>query len=82
MKGYLLVFVNLGMDAYTNTTQDHIKSRFPATSPQQLMFYMNIWCTLYYALYMFALPANSLPGALAFLPAPGAHPCSVCVHLS
>jgi UDP-galactose transporter B1 len=82
--GYLLVFLNLWLDAFTNTYQDQvrvrlrpgekggactparaqprltpearaaqIKDRFPKTSPQQLMCYMNLWCTLYYALYMF-----------------------------
>jgi hypothetical protein len=82
VRGYLLVFANLAMDAYTNTTQDNIKSRFPATSPQQLMFYMNIWCTLYYAVYMFALPSNLLPGGLSFLPPPGARLCCVLLPAS
>jgi solute carrier family 35 (UDP-galactose transporter), member B1 len=72
IRGYLLVFINLGMDAYTNTTQDAITTRFRLTTPQQLMFYMNCWCTLYYTIYMFALPPNLLPAALSFLPAPGA----------
>jgi UDP-galactose transporter B1 len=76
--GYLLVFVNLWLDAYTNAYQDQaralqqlhgaaahaaaawltradaqIKERHPKTTPQQLMCYMNAWCTLYYALFMF-----------------------------
>ena len=66
------MFVNLGMDAYTNTTQDAITTRFRLTTPQQLMFYMNCWCNLYYTIYMFACPPNLLPDALSFLPAPGA----------
>ena len=32
-----------------------IKERYPSTTPQQFMFYMNLWCSLYYTVYMFAL---------------------------
>ena len=35
------------------TAAPQLKERFPKTSPQQLMCYMNVWCTLYYGLYMF-----------------------------
>ncbi len=37
------------------TSRAQIKERYPSTTPQQLMFFMNAWCTLYYAAYMFAL---------------------------
>ena len=73
VAGYTLVFLNLGMDAYTNAYQDtarlsgigvprarvlrptQVVERYPKTTPQQLMFYMNAWCTAYYALYFFAV---------------------------
>ena len=69
LAGYALVFLNLGMDAFTNAYQDTVRApvpccvrasdasqvveRYPKTTPQQLMFYMNAWCTGYYALYFF-----------------------------
>lgn len=72
LAGYALVFLNLGMDAFTNAYQDTVRAaavgapracvsrlaeqvveRYPKTTPQQLMFYMNAWCTAYYALYFF-----------------------------
>jgi UDP-galactose transporter B1 len=80
VRGYLFVFLNLALDAYTNTTQDQACTRVDAlppqrsrcwqitsankgTTPAQLMFYMNIWCTLYYALFLFAPRGTPLPGA-------------------
>jgi hypothetical protein len=36
-----------------------IKELHPKTTPQQLMCYMNVWCTVYYALYMFSYSRES-----------------------
>ena len=76
LAGYTLVFLNLGMDAYTNAYQDtarvtgavvlrarilcptQVVERYPKTTPRQLMFYMNAWCTAYYALYFFAFTSE------------------------
>ena len=36
-----------------------IKELHPKTTPQQLMCYMNVWCTAYNALYMFSYSRES-----------------------
>ena len=38
-----------------------IKKLYPKTTPQQLMCYMNAWCSAYYAVYMFVLSRASQP---------------------
>ncbi|KAJ1691214.1 hypothetical protein LUZ63_015369 [Rhynchospora breviuscula] len=54
--GYTLCFLNLAFDGYTNSTQDLIKSRYPKTSPWDIMLGMNFWGSIYNAVIMFIVP--------------------------
>ena len=40
---------------YTNVKQDDIKARYPRTSSWQMMCFMNFWCAMYNAVYMFGI---------------------------
>eukprot|EP00239_Pterosperma_sp_CCMP1384_P011453 CAMPEP_0197861196 /NCGR_PEP_ID=MMETSP1438-20131217/37087_1 /TAXON_ID=1461541 /ORGANISM="Pterosperma sp., Strain CCMP1384" /LENGTH=323 /DNA_ID=CAMNT_0043478293 /DNA_START=87 /DNA_END=1058 /DNA_ORIENTATION=+ len=68
--GYSLCLANLIFDGYTNAAQDKMKEKYKATSANELMFYMNIWCSLYSAIYMFGISSVGSE-ALSFL---AAHP--------
>eukprot|EP00877_Chromochloris_zofingiensis_P001938 jgi/Chrzof1/11745/Cz06g08050.t1 len=52
--GYLLCFLNLTFDGYTNAAQDEINRKYPKNSPIHMMCWMNFWCALYYGVYMIA----------------------------
>ncbi|KAJ3691928.1 hypothetical protein LUZ60_012278 [Juncus effusus] len=54
--GYALCFINLAFDGYTNSTQDLIKSRYPKTSPWDIMLGMNFWGSIYNFIIMFIFP--------------------------
>lgn len=51
--GYGLCFVNLALDGFTNATQEKIHHRHPGTKALHTMCYMNLWCSLYFCLYLF-----------------------------
>eukprot|EP00850_Spirogloea_muscicola_P003157 SM000012S25419 [mRNA] locus=s12:1004440:1006471:+ [translate_table: standard] len=54
--GYLMCFLNLGLDGFTNATQDSITERHPKTSVYSLMMGMNLWSTIYMFFFMFMTP--------------------------
>ncbi|CAI7788151.1 unnamed protein product [Closterium sp. NIES-54] len=64
--GYTLCFLNLGLDGFTNATQDSITAKYPFTATYHLMLGMNIWGTLYMAIYMFAWPGGGGMAAIDF----------------
>eukprot|EP00899_Mesostigma_viride_P022663 jgi/Mesvir1/3581/Mv12044-RA.1 len=68
--GYFLCFANLAMDGYTNSTQDEIIRKHPGTNSYHLMAGINLWCTLYSCVWMFAITRHGLD-AVAFI---AAHP--------
>ncbi|OAE35621.1 hypothetical protein AXG93_1356s1250 [Marchantia polymorpha subsp. ruderalis] len=53
--GYTLCFINLGLDGFTNATQDSITSKYPKTSAWHIMLGMNLWGSVYMAIYMFVI---------------------------
>ncbi|KAG6553245.1 hypothetical protein Mapa_004979 [Marchantia paleacea] len=53
--GYALCFINLGLDGFTNATQDSITSKYPKTSAWHIMLGMNLWGSVYMAIYMFVI---------------------------
>ncbi|KAM3706666.1 hypothetical protein ACB098_03G166700 [Castanea mollissima] len=57
--GYLLYFLNLTFDGFTNATQDSITTRYPKTSAWDIMLGMNLWGTIYNMIYMFGWPHAS-----------------------
>ncbi|KAK7839506.1 udp-galactose/udp-glucose transporter 3 [Quercus suber] len=57
--GYLLCFLNLTFDGFTNATQDSITKRYPKTSAWDIMLGMNLWGTIYNMIYMFGWPHAS-----------------------
>ncbi|KAF3950153.1 hypothetical protein CMV_024054 [Castanea mollissima] len=57
--GYLLCFLNLTFDGFTNATQDSITTRYPKTSAWDIMRGMNLWGTIYNMIYMFGWPHAS-----------------------
>lgn len=65
MLGYTLCALNLAFDGYTNAYQEKLVATHPKTSSQQMMFWMNAWCSLYYAIYMFGFSTVG-PDAVAF----------------
>eukprot|EP00879_Flechtneria_rotunda_P006396 GHRR01006720.1.p1 GENE.GHRR01006720.1~~GHRR01006720.1.p1 ORF type:complete len:369 (+),score=67.39 GHRR01006720.1:115-1107(+) len=50
--GYLLCFVNLTFDGYTNAFQDEINRKYPQNNPIHMMCWMNFWCALYNGAYL------------------------------
>lgn len=50
--GYLLCFVNLTFDGYTNAYQDEINRHYPDNNPIHMMCWMNFWCALFYGAYL------------------------------
>eukprot|EP00271_Cylindrocystis_brebissonii_P003022 TRINITY_DN13771_c0_g1_i1.p1 TRINITY_DN13771_c0_g1~~TRINITY_DN13771_c0_g1_i1.p1 ORF type:complete len:398 (-),score=90.05 TRINITY_DN13771_c0_g1_i1:627-1820(-) len=64
--GYTLCFLNLALDGWTNTNQDHLHHRFPHTSSFHTMLAMNLWGALYTALFMFGTPWGGGSEAVAF----------------
>ncbi|KAF8068425.1 UTR3 [Scenedesmus sp. PABB004] len=69
--GYLLCFVNLLLDGYTNAFQDEINRRHPANDPIHMMAWMNFWCAAFYGAY---LSASGVGASLAAFVA--AHPAA------
>lgn len=47
--------VACGPVSHVSRCPRQVVERYPKTTPQQLMFYMNAWCTAYYALYFFGV---------------------------
>lgn len=64
--GYALCFLNLGMDGFTNATQDSISKKYPKTSTYHMMMGMNFWGSLYMILYMFLWPNGGGYEAIEF----------------
>ncbi|GAQ77933.1 UDP-galactose transporter, partial [Klebsormidium nitens] len=56
--GYFLCFLNLGMDGFTNATQDSLVDRYPKTTSWDIMVGMNLWGSIYMCAYMFLLPGG------------------------
>jgi UDP-galactose transporter B1 len=52
--GYLLCFINLTLDGYTNAAQDEVNKRYPDNNPIHMMCWMNFWCALFNGLYLAA----------------------------
>ena len=55
LLGYTLCLGNLVLDGYTNAAQDAINRAYAAASPLWTMCWMNFWCGLYNAAYLFGL---------------------------
>jgi UDP-galactose transporter B1 len=53
--GYLLCFINLAFDGYTNAAQDEINQVHPKNHPLHMMTWMNFWTGSYYLIYLFAV---------------------------
>ena len=51
--GYTLCAVNLILDGYTNAAQDKIHGQYKGTSSLVTMCWMNFWCSLYNAAFLF-----------------------------
>mmetsp|Transcript_42088 Transcript_42088/g.99786 ORF Transcript_42088/g.99786 Transcript_42088/m.99786 type:complete len:210 (-) Transcript_42088:165-794(-) len=51
--GYGLCFLNLILDGFTNAAQETVHNRHPQTSSLHTMCYMNLWCGIYYGVYLF-----------------------------
>lgn len=64
--GYLLCFLNLLFDGFTNATQDSINERYPKTSAWEIMLGMNLWGTVYNVIYMFGWPNATGYAAVRF----------------
>jgi len=58
--GYALCLINLTFDGYTNAAQDEIHRKYPATTALHTMCWMNFWCGLYYAVYLFGVTTTGL----------------------
>jgi UDP-galactose transporter B1 len=56
--GYLLCFVNLAFDGYTNAAQDEINHHHPKNAPLHMMCWMNFWTALYYLAYIFGFTSQ------------------------
>ncbi|PWA82719.1 UAA transporter [Artemisia annua] len=64
--GYGLCFLNLVFDGFTNATQDSISARYPKTNAWDMMLGMNLWGTVYNAIFMFGWPQASGYQAVQF----------------
>jgi UDP-galactose transporter B1 len=53
--GYLLCFMNLGLDGFTNVAQDQINKKYKGGSAMDMMCWMNFWTGLFYLPYMFII---------------------------
>ncbi|WIA30581.1 hypothetical protein OEZ86_000664 [Tetradesmus obliquus] len=50
--GYLLCFINLTLDGYTNAYQDEVNRKYKDNNPIHMMCWMNFWCALFNGLYL------------------------------
>ncbi|KAG0562688.1 hypothetical protein KC19_9G164700 [Ceratodon purpureus] len=64
--GYTLCLLNLGLDGFTNATQDALTARYPKVNAWHLMMGMNLWGTAYIALFMFLAPGGGGYDAVGF----------------
>ncbi|KAG0614699.1 hypothetical protein M758_6G196900 [Ceratodon purpureus] len=65
--GYALCFLNLGLDGFTNATQDAITKKYPKTNAWHIMMGMNLWGSIYMSLFMFGWPSGGGWEAVKFL---------------
>jgi UDP-galactose transporter B1 len=65
--GYFLCFMNLGLDGFTNATQDSITKKYPKTNAWHIMMGMNLWGSIYMSLFMFGWPSGGGWEAVKFL---------------
>jgi len=65
--GYTLCFLNLGLDGFTNATQDAITKQYPGTNAWHIMMGMNMWGSIYMSLFMFGWPSGGGWEAVKFL---------------
>lgn len=56
--GYTLCALNLVLDGYTNAAQDQIHAQYKATSSLVTMCWMNFWCSLYNAAFLFIFSSS------------------------
>lgn len=64
--GYGLCFLNLAFDGFTNATQDSISARYPKTTAWDIMLGMNLWGSIFNAVFMFGWPGSGGYGAIEF----------------
>lgn len=56
--GYVLCFLNLLLDGYTNVTQDAINKSHAGSTPLHMMCWMNFWTGLFYVPMMFVVSSS------------------------
>lgn len=56
--GYSLCAVNLILDGYTNAAQDKIHAQYKGTSSLVTMCWMNFWCSIYNAAFLFVFSTS------------------------
>lgn len=56
--GYLLCFLNLLLDGYTNVTQDAINRSYKGSTALHMMCWMNFWTGLFYVPMMFLVSSS------------------------
>ncbi|CAM6046025.1 unnamed protein product, partial [Sphagnum compactum] len=54
--GYGLCLLNLGLDGFTNASQDSLTARYQHINAWHIMMGMNLWGTIYMSLFMFLVP--------------------------
>ena len=56
--GYLLCFLNLVLDGYTNVTQDAINRSYKGSTALHMMCWMNFWTGVFYVPMMFLVSSS------------------------
>lgn len=56
--GYLLCFLNLVLDGYTNVTQDAINKSYKGSTALHMMCWMNFWTGMFYIPMMFVVSSS------------------------
>ncbi|KPV76876.1 uncharacterized protein RHOBADRAFT_42089 [Rhodotorula graminis WP1] len=63
LLGLVLLAVNLVLDGVTNATQDHVFASYPALDGPQMMFFMNLFATVFTSVAL-VTPYSLLPAVL------------------
>ncbi|KAK9861423.1 hypothetical protein WJX84_005679 [Apatococcus fuscideae] len=64
--GYALCAVNLILDGYTNAAQDKIHAQYKGTSSLVTMCWMNFWCSIYNAAFLFIFSSSGYQALFIF----------------
>lgn len=64
--GYALCLLDLGLDGYTNASQDALTTRYRKVDAWHLMMGTNLWSAAYTALFMFLVPGGGGYDAVRF----------------